>query len=103
MSKNKEKGVFVPDDVMFDPRLSSSEKILFAMALNLNREGSNGCFANNRYFAERINVDQRQIRRMWKKLKKFKLIEVIFNFGRLIYTMPEHLQPHRSIKRSGAN
>lgn len=98
----KEGGVFVPNDVMFDSRLNPSEKLLFAMALNLNRPGSNGCFAHNRYFAERIGVSQRQIRRMLQRFKDLELVEAGWTAGRLIFTMRENLRPQFPSKKTNS-
>lgn len=101
MAKTKEGGVFVPDDVMFDPRLNLSEKLLFAMALNLNRTGSNGCYAHNRYFANRIGVSTRRVRRIWQKLKQLELIDVGWTVGRQIFTRRENLRPLFPKKEGG--
>jgi CRISPR/Cas system CSM-associated protein Csm2 small subunit len=93
-ANGKESWVFLPDDVMLDHRLTLAERIVFATVLNLNRKGSKGCFANNRYFANRIGVTTRQIRRVFQKLEDFGLVERLEGNHRWITSARHNLKPN---------
>ena len=66
------KGIWIPREIYLNPDLSWSEKILFIEIDSLDQE--NGCFANNEYFANFLNVSVTRVSKMISKLKDLGFI-----------------------------
>jgi len=87
-------GVFIPLEAMCDPRMNCGHKILFSIILNLSENTDAGCFASDDYFARRLSVGKRQVRRMLKDLEKMGLIERDGTYRRrYVYANRENLNP----------
>lgn len=70
------KGVWIPAEIYLIRELSWAEKILFIEIYNNDNDGE-GCDLLNRYFANFLNVTQKQISTYLKKLSDLGFIEVL--------------------------
>ncbi len=86
-------GVFIPLDVLCDASLNGSKKILFSIILHLC-ETKAGCYASDDYFARRLGVGKRQLRRMLKELEDKELINRDGDYRRrYVFVNRENLNP----------
>ena len=67
-SKRDFKGVWIPKEIWLSADLSVVEKCLFVEIHSLDNE--HGCFASNRHFANFMNISERQVSRLIKKLEQ---------------------------------
>ena len=87
----------IPAEVLFNPKLSSTQKILFGFIRNLSHT-EKGCWASNRYLAKMIGVkDPQTVTNGVSKLKKLKYIHVELTVkngiqGRRIYINKNYLK-----------
>lgn len=72
------KGVWISANIWLNEQLSIQEKIILTEIDSLDNE--EGCFASNKYFADFMNLSERQIKRMIKNL-----IEKGWIVSKLIY------------------
>ena len=75
------KGLWINAEIMADERLNWTEKVLLAEIQNLAQCGE--CFAGNQYFADFLEVHEKHVSRILKKLVKLQLItlELIYKTG----------------------
>lgn len=79
------KYIIVPDLVLENEKLNSTEKLLMGIIYSLNYD-NNVCFASNNYLSKRLKVSKRTITSAISKLKREKLIEIkVLNQQRTIY------------------
>jgi len=57
MEKILQGGLFIPNDILFDPNLNSTETILMAIIAKGANPG--GCFLNNKFLGELVNLTNR--------------------------------------------
>ncbi len=69
-------GIYIPGEVLFNPHLSSTEKLLFGFINNLAKSGKRGCFATNRYLGEFVDLIPTKVSLSIKHLLDFKYITV---------------------------
>lgn len=97
------KGVWMPKEVLDNPDLTPTEKILLAIIESLDDEQAGGCYANNKYFSEKLDTAERSIIRCIADLKdKGYLTQTKFD-GRtrfLRVTVPKMAGQTRQIVRS---
>lgn len=60
------KGVWIPKEIWLSTELSIQEKVILTEIDSLDND--EGCFASNKYFADFMNLSERQVKRMIKKL-----------------------------------
>ncbi len=75
MSENKNMfaGVFIPREVLLDPDISASGKIIFAIIQSLDND--KGCFASNEYIGEMLGLSESSVRSSIADLERKKYIE----------------------------
>ena len=61
---------------LLDKNLSNTEKIFISLIDNLYNVKYNGCIANNNYFSEILNIKDRQIFKILKKLENDDYITI---------------------------
>lgn len=66
-SKSDQKGLWIPAEILRDPRLTNSGKILLAEILALHQNGS-GCFASNAHLASVLGMTISGLRKQLAKL-----------------------------------
>ena len=64
------KGVWLPKEILDNPDLTPTEKILLAIIESLDDEQAGGCYANNKYFSEKLDTAERSIIRCIADLKE---------------------------------
>jgi hypothetical protein len=69
-------GVYIPGEVLFNPHISSTEKLLFGFINNLAKSGRRGCFASNRYLGNFTNQIPTKVSLSIKNLLDFKYITI---------------------------
>ena len=57
------KGVWLPKEILDNPDLTPTEKILLAIVESLDDEKVGGCYASNKYLSEKLNATERTISR----------------------------------------
>lgn len=81
----KYKYIIIPDLVLENEKLNSTEKLLMGIIYSLNYD-NNVCFASNDYLSKRLKVSKRTITSAISKLKRENLIEIkVLNQQRIIY------------------
>lgn len=75
----------IPAEVLFNPELSNTQKILFGFIRNLSHSPK-GCWASNRYLAKCLKTEPQTITNGVTKLKDLHYIEVEY------HTLPDGLQ-----------
>lgn len=97
------KGVWLPKEILDNPDLTPTEKILLAIIESLDDDNVGGCYASNKYFSEKLDTAERSIIRCIADLKdKGYLIQTKFD-GRtrfLRVTVPKMAGQTRQIVRS---
>lgn len=76
---------------LLDKNLSNTEKIFISIIDNLYNIKFDGCIANNSYFSEILNIKDRQIFKILKKLEREDYITI------------KHLENKRIIKIKDIN
>ena len=76
---------------LLDKNLSNTEKIFISLIDNLYNIKFDGCIANNSYFSEILNIKDRQIFKILKKLEREDYITI------------KHLENKRIIKIKDIN
>ena len=66
MDDEKSRGVWIPNGILLDRKLSAAERLILAAVTHLDRE--NGCFAGNTQLAEMLGLDRRTVIRSVQKL-----------------------------------
>lgn len=98
------KGVWLPKEILDNPDLTPTEKILLAIIESLDDEQVGGCYASNKYFSEKIDTTERSTIRCITDLKnKGYLVQTKFD-GRVRFlrvTTPKLAKQTRQIVRSG--
>lgn len=69
------KYIIIPDLVLENEKLNSTEKLLMGIIYSLNYN-ENVCFASNEYLSKRLKVSKRTITSAIAKLKRENLIEI---------------------------
>jgi len=88
-------GIYIPAEVLFNPELTNTEKILFGF-IKILSASEDGCFASNAWLAEKLEVKNQTITNSVSNLLKLKYITVItqknkFNFDvRHIFVNPKY-------------
>jgi hypothetical protein len=86
----------VPLEVLYNPKLSTSARTLYAIVLSkVNKEGY--CYATNETLAEWLGTTERTVRRNLKELKTAELVKT-FNEG-----LSRKIYPQNVIKREDKN
>lgn len=67
--------IIIPDLVLENEKLNSTEKLLMGIIYSLNYN-DNVCFASNDYLSKRLKVSKRTITSAISKLKRENLIEI---------------------------
>ena len=57
------KGVWLPKEILDNPDLTPTEKILLAIVESLDDEQVGGCYASNKYLCEKLNTTERTVSR----------------------------------------
>ena len=72
------KGVWIPKEIWTSQKLSLQEKAILTEIDSLDNE--NGCFASNKYFADFMNLSERQVKRIIQSLieKKWVKSEIVY-------------------------
>lgn len=79
------KYIIIPDLVLENEKLNSTEKLLMGIIYSLNYD-NNVCFASNDYLSKRLKVSKRTITSAISKLKSENLIKIkVLNQQRIIY------------------
>lgn len=79
------KYIIIPDLVLENEKLNSTEKLLMGIIYSLNYN-DNVCFASNEYLSKRLKVSKRTITSAISRLKRENLIEIkVINQQRIIY------------------
>jgi len=68
----------IPAEVLFHPKLSSTEKILYGLIRNL-AHGERGCFASNNWLAGLLGLNPQTISNSIGDLRKSGFINIYFN------------------------
>jgi hypothetical protein len=68
----------IPSEVLFNPALTHTQKILFGFIRNL-AQSERGCWASNRYLAKLLGVEKQTISNAVSKLKDYLYIKVEFH------------------------
>ena len=77
MTERGFKGVWIPREIWLHPGLKLQEKALLVEIDSLDNE--EGCFANNKYFAEFLGISERRVQELLKKLKDLGYIQISFS------------------------
>lgn len=97
------KGVWLPKEILDNPDLTPTEKILLAIIESLDDEQAGGCYASNKYLSEKIATTERSTIRCITDLKnKGYLVQTKFD-GRVRFlrvTTPKLAEQTRQIVRS---
>ena len=97
------KGVWLPKEILDNPDLTPTEKILLAIIESLDDEQAGGCYASNKYLSEKIDTTERSTIRCITDLKnKGYLVQTKFD-GRVRFlrvTTPKLAKQTRQIVRS---
>ena len=72
--KNKEKGLWIPQSILDDTRLSPTEKMIAAVYLSYTKNGK-GCYLTREKMAELLHVSLKTIDRTRDKLSDLKMID----------------------------
>ena len=92
------RGVWIPAEIYFDPRLTPTEIYLLAEIDSL--DVGEGCDADNKYLSSFCKCDERSIRRFIAHLKVIGLITVVpTENGRRIYRIPNETPLTKEDKR----
>lgn len=76
MNNEKQKGIWIPIEILEDNRLDLTEKVILAIYKYYTIEGDGHCcFLTNDKIAEMIGVSKRTIQRTKQKLKELNLID----------------------------
>lgn len=73
--KKKEKGLWIPQSILDDTRLSPTEKLIAAVYMSYTKNGK-GCYLTREKMAELLHVSLKTIDRTRDKLSDLKLIEI---------------------------
>ena len=68
----------IPDEILLDDQLTSTEKLVLAYILRLSNNEKGYCWATNGCFAKKLNIKKRQIGYIIKKLTNMKRINCTF-------------------------
>ena len=79
MATTRLKGIWIPENIIFDTDLSTTEKFVLSVILYLS-ENEKCCFASNRYIASIINVSTGRASKIISKLKARDYVEVKLNY-----------------------
>lgn len=97
------KGVWMPKEILDNPDLTPTEKILLAIIESLDDEQVGGCYASNKYLSEKLDIAERSVIRCITDLKdKGYLVQTKFD-GRVRFlrvTTPKLVKQTRQIVRS---
>ncbi len=72
--KQKAKGLWIPECILYDDRLSLLEKIILSTILTLS--GKNDCYASNKYIADKCQCTAETVSRTISKGKKLEYISI---------------------------
>ncbi len=87
--------ISIPPQVLFNPSLTSTEKLLFGILQNLAQEEEGCCRASNNYLGNLLGVGSQTVSNSIAKLKRYEFIEVSmeeqngFNINRKIFINPK--------------
>lgn len=70
--------VVIESDILLDTRLTSTDKILYAVICTLSTNKEHSCFANSEYLCRLLNIHERQLRNCLQHLSKYKYISIKF-------------------------
>ena len=73
------KGMWIPENIIYNKELSIQEKFILSMILYLSKE-KGYCFASNKYIANIMNVSSDRISKIISKLSKKNYIRVELNY-----------------------
>lgn len=79
MSTTRLKGIWIPENIIFDTELSTTEKFVLSVILYLS-ENEKCCFASNRYISNIINVSTGRTSKIISKLRAKGYVEVKLNY-----------------------
>jgi len=60
----------MPNKILFDKDISSTSKLVYVLMSSLSAE-KGYCWANNKYFADKLSISERQVSRSIKELGKY--------------------------------
>ena len=88
--------IVIPAEVLFHPKLTMTEKMLFGVINNL-AYNPNGCWATNRYLGKLLSIEPQTVSKMISNLKNQGFLKVCFvskedgtnEHGRRIYVNKE--------------
>lgn len=63
------KGLWIPDPVLKDDKLTMVEKVVYSMLLSLSNNEDNECFASNSYLSKTMKITSRRIQQILSSLK----------------------------------
>lgn len=75
-------GIFIPVEILEMKELSPLEMMLLSWIDALQCKEKGGCFASNKYLAEKLNLKDKSVSEMITKLKKLNLIRQLSFDGR---------------------
>ena len=75
-------GIFIPVEVLDDPRLSGTDKLLLAEIDALRGENNEGCYASNAYLGKVVGVSAVRAKDIITKLRQLGYVETISFDGR---------------------
>lgn len=91
-------GIGVPVEVLYNPELTQTDKILFGIIQNLSKR-SKGCTASNKYLADLIFSKEQTVSNSIQTLRKYKYIIVDSKNGiyRSIFINPQREEIYKEL------
>ncbi len=95
--------IVIPAEILFNEKLSSTEKILFGFLNNLTSNEQGYCWASNKYLSKLINIRPETISSMINKLYKLEYLYIEYEIRydgaqiRKIYINPTYPQKYQKI------
>ena len=78
MDKRGFKGIWIPREIWLHEGLTMQEKIMLVEIDSLDNE--NGCFAQNKHFADFLGIGERRVQTIIKSLKAKGYLEISFTY-----------------------
>lgn len=91
--------IIIPDEVAQDHTLSDKAKLLYGYALRLHQMRKQGCYAQNGYFCEKLNVHERQVQRYLSQLKEGGHVAILIKRDKSIKIISRKIVPKRVHKK----
>ena len=91
----------IPDEVAQDHTLSDKAKLLYGYVLRLHQMKRQGCYAQNGYFCEKLNVHERQVQRYLSQLKEGGHIAILIKRDTSRKITSRKIVPKRVHKKEG--